>query len=95
VHEGNDGRYPDDSAVEVRYPRDKREEQGVDRAGWPWLPGSIVGQCGPDEWYVAVCERSLAVLEDGSPAPAGCRSPAVAGPGRRSRDHASLGRASH
>jgi hypothetical protein len=71
VWQGNDGRFPGDSAVEVRYPRDKHEERQVDRAGWPWLPGSIVGQCGPDEWYVAVCARPLAVLEDGSPAPAG------------------------
>jgi hypothetical protein len=71
VYEDNDGRFPDDSEVEVRYPRDKQEEQGVDRAGWPWLPGSIVEQCGPDEWYVAVCARSLAVLDDGGPAPDG------------------------
>ena len=45
--------------------------KGWTGAGWPWLPGSIVEQCGPDEWYVAVSERSLAVLEDGSPAPDG------------------------
>ena len=67
----NDGRYPDDSEVEVRYPRDKREARETERAGWPWLPGSIVEQCRADEWYVAVCERSLAVLEDGQPAPDG------------------------
>jgi hypothetical protein len=47
----NDGRFPDQSPVEVRYPRSKQEEQG-DRERWPWLPGSIVEQCGPDEWYV-------------------------------------------
>ncbi len=52
MFQDNDGRFPDDSAVEVRYPRDKREERETDRAGWPWLPGSIVEQCGPDEWYV-------------------------------------------
>ena len=57
MFEDNDGRFPDDSEVEVRYPRDKREERETDRAGWPWLPGSIVEQCGPDEWHVAVCER--------------------------------------
>ena len=44
--EDNDGRFADDSPVEVRYPRSKREEQG-DRSQWPWLPGSIVEQCGP------------------------------------------------
>jgi hypothetical protein len=26
--EGNDGRFPDDSPVEVRYPRSRREEHG-------------------------------------------------------------------
>jgi hypothetical protein len=38
---------------------------------WPWLPGSIVGQCGPDEWRVCVEACELATLGDGSPAPAG------------------------
>jgi hypothetical protein len=33
----DNGRFPDDSAVKVRYPRDKQEEQG-DRSAWPWLP---------------------------------------------------------
>ncbi len=70
MDEENDGRFSDDSAVEVRYPRDKREEQG-DRSAWPWLPGSILSQCGPDEWHVCVEARELATLDDGSPAPAG------------------------
>jgi hypothetical protein len=39
----------EDEAVSGKYPRDERERQG-DRAGWPWLPGTIVQQCGPDEW---------------------------------------------
>ena len=60
----NDGRFPDDSPVEVRYPRSKQEEHG-DRERWPWLPGTIVVQCGPDEWYVCVVAGELAVLEDG------------------------------
>jgi hypothetical protein len=51
--EDNDGRFPDESPVEVRYPRSKQEENG-DRERWPWLPGSIVRQCGPDEWYVCI-----------------------------------------
>ena len=71
--EDNDGRYPDDSPVQVRYPRSKREEQG-DRRQWPWLPGTIVEQCGPDEWYVCVEVRELAVLRDGRPAPRGTAS---------------------
>ena len=60
----NNGRFPDESPVEVRYPRSKQEEQD-DREQWPWLPGTIVEQCGPDEWYVCVVARELAVLEDG------------------------------
>ena len=62
--EDNDGKFPDESPVEVRYPRSKREEQDA-REQWPWLPGTIVEQCGPNEWYVCVVARELAVLEDG------------------------------
>jgi hypothetical protein len=36
----NDGRFPDESPVEIRYPRSKQEERG-DRARRPWRPGSI------------------------------------------------------
>ena len=64
----NDRRFPDDSRVEVRYPRTRQEEHG-DRGAWPWLPGSIVEQCGPDEWRVCVEDRDVAVLRDGRPAP--------------------------
>jgi hypothetical protein len=32
--EGTDGRFPDQSPVEVRYPRSEQEEQG-DRERWP------------------------------------------------------------
>ena len=39
--EDNDGRFPDETPVEVRYPRSKQEEQSV-REQWPWLPGTIV-----------------------------------------------------
>ena len=70
MDEDNDGRFPDDSPVEVRYPRSRQEELG-DRSAWPWLPGSILSQCGPDEWHVCVEARELAMLDDGSPAPAG------------------------
>jgi hypothetical protein len=54
--EDNDGRFPDESPVEVRYPRSKQEDQG-DRERWPWLPGAIVEQCRPDEWYVCIMHR--------------------------------------
>ena len=70
MDEDNDGRFPDDSPVKVRYPRNKQEEQG-DQSAWPWLPGSILEQCGPDEWHVCVHVRELAILSDGGPAPAG------------------------
>ena len=70
MDEDNDGRFPDDSLVEVRYPRTRQDVQG-DWAEWPWLPGTILSQCGSDEWYVCVEARELATLEDGSPAPAG------------------------
>jgi|SRR5579863_10532188 len=66
--EDNDGKFPDESPVEVRYPRLKQDEQ-ADRDTWPWLPGSIVEQCGPDEWYVCIEVRELAVLRDGRCAP--------------------------
>jgi hypothetical protein len=66
--EDNDGKFPDESPVEVRYPRSKQEEQS-DRERWPWLPGTIVEQCGPDEWYVCIEVRELAVLRDGRRAP--------------------------
>ena len=68
MDEDNDGRFPDDSLVEVRYPRNLQEEQG-DRSAWPWLPGSILSKCGPDEWYVCVEVRELATLDDGGPVP--------------------------
>jgi hypothetical protein len=70
MDEGNDGRFPDDSPVEVRYPRTRQEELG-DRLAWPWLPASILGQCGPDEWYVCVDVRELSTLDDGGPPLAG------------------------
>src|SRR5260370_41788834 len=64
---------PDESPVEVRYPRSKQEEQG-DREQWPRLPGTIVEQCGPEEWYICVEVRELAVLRDGRRAPRGTAS---------------------
>jgi len=71
--EDEDGRFSDESPVEIRYPRNKQEEQG-DREHWPWLPGTIVEQCGPDEWYVCVEVRELAVLRGGRRAPRGTAS---------------------
>ena len=81
--EDNDGKFPDESPVEVRYPRSKHEEQG-DREQWPWLPGTIIEQCGSDEWYVCVDVRELAVLRDGLRATSGHQR-AGGGRGMRSR----------
>jgi hypothetical protein len=83
VHE-NDGRFPDESGVEVRYPlhpgperqpgRSQEEHQAAlnaDRETWPWLEGTVGQQCGPDEWLITVEDRRVATLGDGSPAPEG------------------------
>jgi hypothetical protein len=71
--EDNDGKFPDESPIEVRYPLSKQEERG-NREQWLWLPGTIVEQCGPDERYVCVEVRDLAVLRDGRRAPRGTAS---------------------
>lgn len=57
--------FTEDMAVMVRFPRTKEEERS-DRAKWPWLPGTIVQQCGLDEWQVCVEDMSVAVRQDGS-----------------------------
>ena len=80
----NDGRFPDESEVLVRYPvhpgpeRQPGQSQAehlaalrAERETWPWLPGTIEQQCGPDEWLVTIEDRRLAELDDGSPAPDG------------------------
>ena len=59
------GKLADDMAVMVKFPRTKQEEQG-DRAAWPWLPGTILQQVGPDEWQVCVEDMAVAVRQDGS-----------------------------
>jgi hypothetical protein len=66
----NDGRFPNNTRVEVRHPRTPQVEQG-DRSVWPWLPATILSQVGSDEWHVIVQPRELGTLEDGSPPPAG------------------------
>jgi hypothetical protein len=68
--EQNDGRFPDESDVLVRYPAYGMSADHA-RETWPWLPGVVENQCGPDEWLVTVYDRELARLEDGSPAPDG------------------------
>ena len=82
----NDGRFPDESQVLVRYPLrpgpgpERQPGQSgdehlaalrADRETWSWLPGTIEQQCGPDEWLITIEDRRLAELDDGTPAPAG------------------------
>jgi hypothetical protein len=55
--------FPDDSWVEVRYPLTPEQEHG-DRNAWPWLPGSVVSQCGPDEWQICVQSPELAIPDE-------------------------------
>lgn len=57
------GSWREDDLVEVQYPLPGGERP--ERASWPWLPGTILATCGPDEWQVCVEVRELAVLEDG------------------------------
>ena len=63
----NDGKFPDGSAVRVRYPAPGADEH--DRETWPLLPGSVFDQCAADQWHVVIQVPELATLEDGSPAP--------------------------
>jgi hypothetical protein len=70
VTEPNDGRFPDESDVLVRYPAYGMTADHA-RDSWPWMPGVVENQCGPDEWLVTVYAEGLAMLEDGTPAPEG------------------------
>ena len=56
--------FPDETPVLVRYPRTEAEAQG-DREAWPWLPGTVLQQVGPDEWQVCVEVPELAEAEGG------------------------------
>ena len=80
----NDGRFPDEAPVLVRYPlhpgperqpgQSQEEHLAIlraERETWPWLLGTIEQQCGPDEWLITIEDRRLAELDDGSPAPEG------------------------
>jgi hypothetical protein len=66
----NDGRFPDGTAVQARYP-DAGRGSGADHDAWPWLEATVEQQCGPDEWLVTIEDRRVAELEDGTPAPTG------------------------
>jgi hypothetical protein len=57
-------RDPEDSWVEVRYPLTRGQEHG-DRDEWPWLPGWVAAECGPDEWGICVQAPELAIQHEG------------------------------
>ena len=63
-----DGQLADDTPSWCSSRARSEEEQG-DRANWPWLPGTIVQQVGPDEWQVCVEDMAVAVRKDGSSPP--------------------------
>lgn len=52
----NDGTWPDETEVEVRFPT----SDGQARSDWPWLPGTVLGQCGPGEWHVLIDDYTFA-----------------------------------
>lgn len=64
----NDGRFPDDSAVLVRYPLGGPpvRQRSRDRAVAAWHGGAAVR---PNEWLVTFEDRRLTELEDGTLAP--------------------------
>jgi len=66
--EQNDGRFPDEADVLVRYPAPGMTHE-TPRDTWPWMDGVVENQCGPDEWLVTVYAREVASLEDGTPVP--------------------------
>jgi hypothetical protein len=55
--------YPEESCAEVRYSLTAEQEHG-DRAAWPWLPGWVVEECGPNEWQICVQTLELATEHD-------------------------------
>jgi hypothetical protein len=54
----NDGRFPDEARVEARFPLTAADHR--DRDDWPWLPATVLGQCGPDEWHERIDVEDLA-----------------------------------
>lgn len=58
----NDGRFPEETPVLVRYPL--RDDQ---TNSWPWLPGTVLEQCGPDEWCLVVEVPALAEPDPAGP----------------------------
>lgn len=59
----NDGRYPEDSTVWTPYPLTDDPIPLYDE--WPWLRGTVLGQCGPDEWHIRIDTPELIEHGDG------------------------------
>ena len=57
--------FPDDTPVEVKYPLTPEQEKG-DRSEWPWLPGTVVQQVGPDEWVIDLDDIDATCFRDSS-----------------------------
>ena len=58
INDEDGAQFADDGTVLVWYPPRGADDQ--DRSTWAWLPGSIVSQRCPDEWYVVVEDPELA-----------------------------------
>jgi hypothetical protein len=62
VYEHNDGQFPDETTVWTPYPL---ADDGNNRELWPWLQGTVLGQCGPDEWHIVIDAPELIEHGDG------------------------------
>jgi hypothetical protein len=58
MNDQSEPQFADDSPVLVWYPPSGADHH--DRDAWAWLPGSILRQCGPDEWHVVIEVLALA-----------------------------------
>ena len=63
LYEPNDGRFPRDTHVWTPFPLPDSEMYWDQ--DWPWLKGTVLGQCGPDEWHIAIDAPELAEHGDG------------------------------
>ncbi|MFK4084150.1 hypothetical protein ACI2LF_08600 [Kribbella sp. NPDC020789] len=65
AYETNDGRYPDESRVRTPYPLTEDDNTWAKRDDWPWLQGTVLGQCGPNEWHIRIDTPELIEHGDG------------------------------
>lgn len=55
--------FPDGAAVETPFPLTPEQKDGP-RGAWPWLPGTVLAQVGPDEWDILMGAPALALEDD-------------------------------